>query len=120
MKILNLTQHTASPEQLSSGVVEPTPELKVKIKELLTFNSLPAQNEILGRALALAGLVETLDEEFSHAMIGGAPFFMSALEKELREIGVTPLYAFSQRVVEEKEDGSEKKVFFRHEGFVEV
>lgn len=118
-KILNLTQHPASKEQVEQGVVDPGRGLKAKIRKLITFNELPARNIIAGRALALAGIVEALDE-FRYTMIGGAPFFMSALESELKAVGVTPLYAFSKRIVEEKADGSEKKVLFRHEGFVEI
>jgi len=54
-------------------------------------------------------------------MIGGAPYFMGALESALLEAGVEPVYAFSRRVSEEmiQPDGSVRKVgVFRHVGFV--
>jgi hypothetical protein len=59
---------------------------------------------------------------FDAAMIGGAPFFMSTLEKTLKEYGIKPLYAFSKREsVEENENGIIiKKSIFKHIGFVEV
>lgn len=119
-KILNLTQHIASQEQRAAGVIDPSPALKKQVQKLITFNSLPDANTVTGRALAVAGLVESLPEEFTAAMIGGAPFFMGALERALENIGITPMYAFSRRIVEESRDGSEKRVFFKHEGFVGV
>jgi hypothetical protein len=63
---------------------------------------------------------------FTHckkAMIGGAPFFMSSLEKALLDAGVTPVYAFSVRDSKEEPDGNggvRKVNVFRHVGFVEV
>ena len=54
-------------------------------------------------------------------MIGGAPFFMGALEAALYRRDLTPLYAFSRREVVEKatDDGAvTKTAVFRHEGFV--
>lgn len=54
-------------------------------------------------------------------MIGGAPFFMSYLEKALEQAKITPVYAFSERVSVdvEKEDGSVvKTAVFKHLGFV--
>ena len=56
-------------------------------------------------------------------MIGGAPFFMSALERALLDVGITPLYAFSIRESVEKaaEDGTVTKInVFKHVGFVEA
>ena len=57
-------------------------------------------------------------------MIGGAPYFMSTLEKKLKEYGIKPLYSFSKRIVEESEDKDTgevvKKTIFKHLGFVEV
>lgn len=119
MKILNLTQHNATPEQVAAGVIEPTPEVKARIRELLTFNELPAPGEIAARAEELARIAAEAEAEA--AMIGGAPYLMSALERALIEEGVEPLYAFSRReIVEEKTEGGEvrKVSIFRHLGFV--
>ena len=46
MKILNLTQHKATPEQITAGVIEPAEEDKQMIQKLLTFKDLPTPEEI--------------------------------------------------------------------------
>lgn len=117
MKIVNLTQHQGAPEQ---GVIDLTGEKKTRLVELLNFVEMPNSLEILQRAEALAQLA--VEEGGEAAMIGGAPFLMSALEKALKEQGVKPLYAFSRRESVEKKlpNGSVEKVaVFRHRGFVE-
>ena len=61
------------------------------------------------------------DAVFLSAMIGGAPWMMSALEGALLDAGVQPVYAFSVResVEQVQPDGSVRKVnVFRHVGFV--
>jgi len=121
MRIINLTQHEATPEQKKVGVVEPIN--KDKIRKLLTFNELPSKEELRARAKALVD--HTIIHEkgaFSAAMIGGAPFFMSVLEDALRRMGITPLYAFSRREVVEKTLPSGEVVktqVFKHLGFIE-
>ncbi len=117
MKTLNLTQHPATPEQVAAGVVEP--ENKERVRDLLTFNNLPDFGELVERAGKLARIAKDAGAEA--AMIGGAPFFMRALENALVSLGIRPVYAFSTReVVEEvQEDGSVRKTaIFRHKGFV--
>lgn len=117
MKILNLTQHDSTQDQYAAGVVEPAD--KSEIKSLLTFNHLPSLQDMTDRAEKLAHLSEGYD----YVMVGGAPYFMSSLEKALKAKGITPLYAFSQRECVEvhNPDGSVSKTFiFKHEGFVEV
>lgn len=119
MKILNLTQHVATPEQVAQGVFEPAD--KTAVQALLTFNTLPTGEEISKRAFDLAELAHKAGAEA--AMIGGAPYLMSWLETALRHSGVTPLYSFTQRESEEQAqpDGTVRKVaVFRHVGFVEV
>ena len=123
--ILNLTQHVVTPEQKAQLVVEPR-MTKEKIKKLLTFEEIPTKEEINARAEKLARIaVSETDNKIwiTHVMLGGAPFFMGALEKAVRECGFTPVYAFSKRESEEipQPDGSVRKVqVFRHIGFVEV
>ncbi len=122
IKILNLTQHTATPEQLEAGVFEP--KSKKRIQELLTFDSIPSkeQMELRARELALIAKQE-LGITSKAVMIGGAPYFMSTLERVLKEEGFQVCYAFSKReCIEEKQsDGSVvKKTLFKHVGFVWV
>ena len=125
MKILNLTQHTPTPEQIAAGVVASGHEEYVS--GLLTFATIPSAEEVRDRAVEIAALAFTLcndaqeDNEPMMAMIGGAPFLMAALERELINEGITPLYAFSERVSVEEQipDGSVKKTnIFKHVGFV--
>lgn len=119
MNILNLTQHGATLEQQSQGVVEP--ENKATVQCLLTFSNIPSKEEMAERAEALAEVATS--HGVNSAMIGGAPYFMSALEAALKAHGVKPVYAFSVRESADvpQPDGSIRKVaVFRHLGFVEV
>lgn len=137
MTILNLTQHNATPAQITSGVVDLVGSDKDLLVKLLTFNTLPTVEEIESRAQKIAYIAsdlyieekanwieEGLDEddfEQYHAMIGGAPFLMGPLEVALKKFGITPIYAFSVRdsVDVKQADGSVKKTaVFNHGGFV--
>ena len=118
MKIINLTQHAASEEQIEAGVVDHRPGA---LRALLTFAELPSAEDVKARAEALANLASLT--RASAAMIGGAPYLMAPLETALRERGIKPLYAFSRResVEQVQADGSVRKVaVFRHMGFVEA
>jgi len=117
MRILNLTQHAATEDQILAGVIEPAN--KQEVVDLLTFDEIPSGEEMANRAARLAAIAQAAGVEA--AMIGGAPYFMGALESALLEAGVEPVYAFSRRVSEEmiQPDGSVRKVgVFRHVGFV--
>lgn len=121
MSIVNLTQHVATPEQTSQGVVDLQADDRTKLQQLITFHVIPSSEEIRERAEAAAELA--VKNGAASAMIGGAPFFMSALEKALWSKGVTPLYAFSVRESQDQvlADGSVRKVaVFKHVGFVEA
>ena len=118
---LNLTQHSATPEQRAAGVVDVNDEAREALAALLTFDEVPTPTEIAERAKLLVAFArEQGGANVSEAMIGGAPYFMSALERELQRAGIQPKYAFSKReVVEEVVDGAVKKTtVFRHAGFV--
>jgi len=127
--VLNLTQHPATPEQVAEGVVDLPGYLRPGLGEALTFEELPSQEEISARASQIAELAvqnglgpDDGEDPFpSAAMIGGAPWLMSALASELRLRGILPLFAFSTRRVEEvtQPDGTVRKVSsFSHAGFV--
>jgi hypothetical protein len=118
-EVLNITQHKATDEQLAGGVVEP--ENKAEVQATLTFDTLPSKEEVAHRAEILAKVAR--ESGCKKAMIGGAPFFMSALENALVKVGVQPVYAFSVRDSKEEPDGNggvRKVNVFRHVGFVEV
>lgn len=126
--IVNLTQHTATPEQVAAGVCDLSPELRARLVELLTFDELPEsdfddpENEVRQSAREIARLAsDFLGGDEGAAMIGGAPFLLPILAEELRKVGIDPLLAFSKRetVEQTQPDGSVRKVaMFRHVGFV--
>ncbi len=115
--MLNMTQHTSTTQQLEAGVVEPNRTDKETIKSLLTFEEMPSKEEIEERAIGLRIIASSY--KVGEAMIGGAPYLMSALERELKESNIVPCYAFSKREsVERLEHGSVIKTnVFKHIGF---
>ncbi len=127
--IVNLTQHTASPEQIAAGVRDLLGDYRLRLVELLTVEELPDAEEIKFRAQAIAelacrnGLGGDMDEDppCYLAMIGGAPWLMSSLELALRALNIQPVYSFTRRESSEQAmpDGSVRKTaVFRHIGFV--
>lgn len=115
-RIINLTQHTGTPEQ---GVVELPSESRKEVVNLITFDEVPTGAEMRRRARRIAEIAT--DHGANSAMIGGAPYFQRPLEEELREKGIEPVYAFSVREAVEQQlpDGSVRKTsVFRHAGFV--
>lgn len=120
--ILNLTQHPATPEQIAQGVVDLSGDDLAALKMLLNFEELPEADDLPRRAIEVAEIaIRATRGVVSECMIGGAPFFMRALEQALLMAGFRPVYAFSRRVVEEthQPDGTVRKVaVFRHDGFV--
>ena len=119
MSIINLTQHSATTEQKELGVVELNANAKADVKALLTFAKVPSKHELGIRAKFITNLARS--SGCTSALIGGAPYFMSALERELKDAGITPVYSFSVRKSEEttQPDGSVIKTnIFRHGGFV--
>lgn len=126
--ILNLTQHTATAEQLAAGVLDLEPTARALLCQQLTF----APREILGtfgsevietraraivdahviprisaaileRARSISGNVAALNlsrdaRQSIACMIGGAPYLMPALQSALHDAGVRVLCAVSERV----------------------
>jgi len=114
MKILNLTQHPASEDQISVGVYDLEGEDLAKMKQLLTFKSLPSQQEIDKRAWGLARLTKKVE----YAMVGGAPYLMGPLQRVLKQNNTTALFAYSERVSVEDPSTGIKTSVFKHLGFV--
>lgn len=121
-QLINLTQHNLTSDQINDfkgDIVKLNDKGNDLLKSLLTFTSLPSSEEITNRAKKLARLAEGGD--VTHALIGGAPYLMGPLEKELVAVGITPLYSYSERVSVEttNSDGEVVKTnVFKHVGFV--
>ena len=124
---INLTQHELTPEQREFIDIECHTD-RQKVKDLLTFTKLPTKEEIYYRALDLAAIVENIVDQDEHVdlflvLIGGAPYLMKPLIEELKKIGVTPVFSYTDRVSVEtmQPDGSVVKTqVFKHLGFVEA
>lgn len=127
---INLTQHDALASQVEAGVFEPHDELKNRVRELITFNSIDETEpvELRERAQEIAGLLLELNEQLTsaglepieRALIGGAPYFMPYLAVALYDADIMPYYAFTERKSTEKVvDGKTIKTSsFEHAGFV--
>lgn len=121
MTVVNLTQHVASAAQVAAGVIELDDEHKTRIRELLTIDSLPQAGECEYRAEILAEIAAELCRKHGtpFVMIGGAPFLMPQLCRFLGEEGLTPVFAFSKRIVSENPETGEKIAKFVHKSLVD-
>ena len=138
--IINLTQHVMTQEQYFLNGEDLT-EVKFRpynglgesvhgfVKGCLNFNYKPDRIEIDRRALVLAEYAQGLlnqvkgDNDKLYALVGGAPYLMGPLEQKLKERGIQPLYAFSQResVETRNTDGTVvKTAVFKHIGYIEA
>lgn len=123
MRIINLTQHPATTEQVEAGVFDINTCAEI-LRDELTFVALPTADEISNKAETIAELAvicsSSSGEFATHAMIGGAPYLMAPLESALIARGIVPLYAFSVRESVEKiiDGATVKTTVFRHAGFV--
>lgn len=123
LNVLNLTMHESSAEEIAAGVFEP--EDKALVRELLLFTECPSRGVVDGRADCLAALAEhevgRFDGVVRHVMIGGASYLMAPLAEYLRNYGLLPVFAFSERVSEERtlpSGGTHKVSVFKHKGWV--
>ena len=118
-KIVNLTQHPATPEQVEAGVFDLQGETLSLLKKLLNFDAPPSEFDLANDAISIAAIADRTGART--AMLGGAPFLMAPLESKLLEFGLDPVYAFSRRESVETvmPDGSVRKTaIFKHIGFV--
>lgn len=123
MRIVNLTQHAASTEQLAAGVSDV--EDREALSAFLTFSAtMLAENPSIAAQIVedrARDIVRTFVAKADAAMIGGAPYLMAPLERALQAVGCPCLYAISDRVSEDQvqADGSTRKVaVFKHVGFL--
>lgn len=121
MRIINLTQHIATPDQKRAGLEDLHEDAHDEIRGWITFSSMPTPTDLKVRAEGCAAACYEYGRNHNgaapkYALIGGAPFFQPYLAQALRDRGIVPLYAFSQRVTEEI--NGVKKSVFKHEGFL--
>ena len=119
--ILNLTQHPATDIQKVQGVIDLPEALSKQVRDLLTFDDIPSDVEMIQRAKDIVKLVERNFFDEDEVLLGGAPFFMPVLDTAFKNNGYQCLYAFSRResVEEVMADGTVRKTaVFRHLGFV--
>ena len=119
VSILNLTQHSASIEQIEAGLFDLRSEDRKILVSLLTFLEIPSKEEMVTRATSIAQLVHDHYPNVDGVMIGGAPYFMSTLEGALMHHKLNPVYAFSIRESVDHPNGAKMSVF-KHVGFVTV
>lgn len=126
--IINLTQHPATPAQIAEGVENLSNDSLSALHHFLDFSELPTPSEIEASVEGITTLAscwqdwQDPDTECG-AMIGGAPWIIAPLVRRLILEGITPYFAFSQRVSRELQmpDGSVQKTsVFGHRGFVQA
>lgn len=119
-RIVNLTQHPATPDQIAANVFDLPPDVAAAVRHDLTFDVPPGPAEL--RACADNIAAWAAGTEAKGAMIGGAAYLMPYLELALIRRGIRPLHAFTRRetVEQAQPDGSVRKVaVFRHAGWVD-
>lgn len=118
MRILNLTQHRCTREQLEDGIENVLEKHRDQLERLLTFPSDYTLTCLSLSAKALAQLAHQLGYEA--VMIGGMPALMSHLEREMMAMDISVGYARSERVSIDKPlpdgSGTEKVSIFRYCG----
>uniref|UniRef100_A0A6M3MDN1 Putative transposase n=1 Tax=viral metagenome TaxID=1070528 RepID=A0A6M3MDN1_9ZZZZ len=92
MRIINLTRNKTTVEQAGDGVKEPNN--KDKVINLLSFDQIPTNKEIYLRAHELAKIADNAEG----AMIKEPSWLMGALETELLDLMIKPLYSFTKLV----------------------
>lgn len=122
---INITQHHASPEQVSAGVMDAPEGVRLELCKLLTFEEVPDLHELRERAMAIATLAAGGVDAVRAVgdtpvfMLGGAPFFMPVLARALSGVhSCECVYAFAKRVAVEDAVTGVKTSVFKHEGFV--
>lgn len=117
MKIANITQHSATQEQIAEGIFDLFPEDRERLNKLLTFSPQYTKVDLQEAAQGVVCILREYD--CYAAMIGGLPAFMPVLERAMIEAGMAVSYARSERVSVDQQmpDGTVRKTaVFRHAG----
>lgn len=105
MKLLNLTPHRATADQLAAGVIDLPDDQRELLQSLMAFDVLPRIAQINDRAAEIAELAcsnglggDDADSPTPcRAMIGGPHWLMAPLAALLYERRIKPMFAFSVR-----------------------
>ena len=129
--IINLTQHLATPDQASAGLID-MPEdggFRAALNEALSFNHQPDQEELLRRARRVVGIMADYAGGMTalqgrKVMLGGFSALMHPLQAACLKAGMQVGYAYPgscECVDQLQPDGSVLKMaIFRHGGFIWV
>lgn len=91
--IFNLTRHEATTAQIEDGLLEPSAEIKERIKDLLTFDKgIPTIGEVKNRLKEISGLLIE-NSAPTRVLISGPIWLMGPLERKLRHHGYIPVYS---------------------------
>lgn len=129
MKILNLTQHAATPEQLAVGVVDVGPDVRSDVDKLLAFDDVPTATDLDMRAHLFARLAMVCwctrnprGGQLPRVMIDPPVYLASAIERNLIEFGIEPLHSFAKptlTITSTNDDGETVKTLVtEHVGFI--
>ena len=121
-KIINLTQHAATPSQIADGVIDLDSQTLLQLKEFLTIDELPTAQDLKYRAMQILVLALDLSQKYETLdfMLGGHLDLMSFVHAEFFRVGLKPRSSFSKRNVIETQqpDGTVSKVaIFEHIGW---
>lgn len=144
MPILNMTQHTATVDQVATGIVDLPASYLEALRDILTLPADYTKTELEFRAKRLVGLAKDAWADIAHnnaiqaghlppddvyqnhfyhtskeVMVGGLPSLMSHLERAFAAEGFKVGYARTERVSvdQPQADGSTKKTaVFKHTG----
>ena len=122
MKIINLTQHNATEDQVAAGVIDLQGDMKAALVAAITFPPIYTKADLVMAARVVNELIRDhvgMHGQIDGVMIGGMPSFMPVLETLLMSKGIKVGYACSERVSKDipQADGTVKKVaVFAHVG----
>lgn len=125
VKILNLTQHKATPDQVAAGVIDLSDDDRAILSRLLTMRAEDFQFEDDGDEYfpryhpkkeiidAKINQIITIAQKYhcEAAMVGGMPYLIYVLKDHLRRKNIIPCEAFSERVSVDGPDGKKTSVF---------
>jgi hypothetical protein len=122
--ILNFTKSDPTIEERAAGVGQTSQ----RIRDMLTFETIPTLDDVKERAAALRMWVESqvIQNNLTapvQVMIAEPVYLMSSLERELMDYGFVPVYSYglTSGIEELNEEGYVGTfVRYRHSGFIVI